>query len=438
MKHQATAASGARGAADFLRLGHEALARGDRTAALAIFQEGLAACSDDRELLRAAGSVLAWEGQPAEAAKLFARLTELHRDDAEAWVSLATTLAASKDLKAIRAAVARLADCAPAKAQPWYAFGSALAERGEWHAAEKHFRAALERDGAHAEAKRALANTLMALNRSKEAVPIFQDFAVQQAANPEDWVALGHALSAAGDGLGSMRAFRVAIAIETPRVAERYGLGSLAQHMFSDIHADEVARLTNLSPTPAILVASLPKAGTEFLAGSLLSGLRKRTLGVPAGGLFPNEWFSRQAIPRLVELRPVHVCHVTASRFNLTEISERLDRMVVHVRDPRQAIISWCHFLPKVVTNLDPIQALHFDLPSDFSDWPFDRQLDWMIDNHMPHWVGWVAGWHAAASDPRFKTRILFTRHEDLVADQTAFFERLLAFYDIGPARCKE
>jgi len=130
----------------------------------------------------------------------------------------------------------------------------------------------------------------------------------------------------------------------------------------------------------------------------------------------------------------VYVIHCSPSRYNRIELSNRLERMVVHVRDPRQAMISWCFFLPHVIRDLDPVHGLHLGVPKQYLDWELASQIDWQIDNYLPLQIDWIVGWVAAGEDPEFKTEILFMTHEELKENQRLYFEKLLKFYQIDPS----
>jgi hypothetical protein len=105
--------------------------------------------------------------------------------------------------------------------------------------------------------------------------------------------------------------------------------------------------------------------------------------------------------------------------------------MQVHVRDPRQVMISWFHFFPHVARELDPVQALHHGVPDDYFERSAERQLDWLIDNWLRWTIDWIEGWVQAEREPWFKTKLLFTTFEDMIADPKAFFDRILDFYGV-------
>jgi Flp pilus assembly protein TadD len=371
----------------------------------------------------------------------FYRLVRRQPADAAGWVWLATTLAAVEDWDRLRAEAARLRAAAPDAVEPWRAFGQALIKAGDWMSAEPLVRKACDLNPGGKEAKRSLAHVLMELGRAQEAALLFRELAFRDDAQPEDWVSLGHAASAIGDGRTSSRAFRVAILNYIEQVARQRGLVEIAQRSQRlgerGARAERVAALSHRPPTPPILVVTLPKSGSIYLHRALRDGLGKREIPHNVAGRLPQVGIELTALSRLIGAHGIIVAHYSPSHPNIVEIGARLDRMVVHVRDPRQAMISWCHFLPAYAGGTDPAEATLYGLPEGFITWDQSAQLDWLIDHHFALWVDWIQGWHQATAEDRLSTRVLFTRHEDLVADRSKFFERILQFYEIDPTLFK-
>jgi hypothetical protein len=200
-----------------------------------------------------------------------------------------------------------------------------------------------------------------------------------------------------------------------------------------DPQVRDALRAARQEATPAILMASLPRSGSVYLFHSLAHGLRKAGYGGAVGGVFPNHTVCQDGLARVIRLGLAAHTHLAPSRANLIEISVRhkLERMLVQVRDPRQAMISWYHFMPSVVTKLDHTQALHYRVPEEYWTWPTERQLDWQIDHWLVWVIDWIRGWVEAENEPWFTTKLHFARHEDLVADPKRFFDDILAFYGI-------
>ena len=210
-----------------------------------------------------------------------------------------------------------------------------------------------------------------------------------------------------------------------------------AQRLAPD-NATIAARLRDarVEAAPPMLLAALPKSGSVFVFQGLTDGTGKGRVSGVQGGAFPNFTVCQPGLIWLTSYRLATHTHLAPSRTNLIELSVRfkLDRMIVHVRDPRQALISWFHFLPSVIRVLDPSQQLHYDVPEDYLSWPEPRQLDWQIEHFLPWFVDWIIGWLDAHRQPWFETRILYTSFEDMVSNTRGFFDRILEFYDIDRA----
>jgi len=244
-----------------------------------------------------------------------------------------------------------------------------------------------------------------------------------------------HALRPAGGPDGPWRMLKAMRQIYDPDAAvcclER------AQRLAPD-NAEIAARLraARVAAAAPMLLAALPKSGSVFLFHGMTTGTGKGRISGIQGGAFPNFTISQSGMIFLLSYRLATHTHLAPSRTNLIELGARfrLDRMVVHVRDPRQALVSWYYFMSAVLRDLEPSQGLHYEVPADYLAWPQHRQLDWQIERMLPWFVDWIAGWLDASAYPHFTTRILFTTFEDMVADTKNFFDRILEFYEIDRA----
>jgi Sulfotransferase domain len=195
----------------------------------------------------------------------------------------------------------------------------------------------------------------------------------------------------------------------------------------------DMLRFARRRATPALIMTALPRSGSVFLWDSLTKGLNKQGHGGIQGGAFPNLTVCTENLLTAIKLRACTHTHFSPSRTNLLEVGPRakLDRLLVHVRDPRQAMVSFFHFMPAVIGELDPVQRMHYEVPDDYAARSVEAQLDWQIDNWLPGLVGWIKGWLDASSVSWFQTRILYTSFERMVADTKAFFDEILDFYGI-------
>ena len=313
-----------------------------------------------------------------------------------------------------------------------------LAHGGQYQEALSHIERFLPTDPDNTTAIDLKGQMLLQLRRNTEALETYCRLVRLNRADPRSWLCLGHALSAAGRSGESQRTFFKALSLELEAGATRLGLTAILPSFAAG--SGFVADLDpfTLKPSlPGIFIASLPKSGTVFLQDALCHGLDKRPVAVPSAGLFPNVMLAQSAVEQVVATGGVYVIHVRPSDFNRIEIANRLDRMIVHVRDLRQALLSWVMFLPNVLKNVDPVQAIHYALPKAYQEWPLEKQIDWQIENYLPQQIAWVGDWLETSKDAGFPTRVMFTTQEGLKQDQKAFFERLLDFLGIDAARFK-
>ncbi len=148
---------------------------------------------------------------------------------------------------------------------------------------------------------------------------------------------------------------------------------------------------------------------------------------------FPSFALSLQPVPAAIISN-----HIPASRANLMALNLSVDRLFVHVRDPRQAVVSYVHYLQYLKRTNNIYALLEARLPENYFLFSLEDQISWQIEySYLPVAVNWINSWVDAQNDPVFYPEILFTTHEQLVADNKGFFETILKFYDIDQSRFK-
>jgi hypothetical protein len=193
------------------------------------------------------------------------------------------------------------------------------------------------------------------------------------------------------------------------------------------VHADRL---------PSILVNTMPKSGSIYLSRMIASTLAADySLRSVAHGFFPTYFMIPDALERVRRGNIVRQEHFDASPINLFVCGRYLDRMVLHVRDPRGATLSWAHWVNHLLA-LHPtaINATIHQPPDDFLRWSLHRQLDWHIDRHLVSLVAWLRQWIAQDGGPG-AMRILWTTYDEIVTDESGLVRRILRFYGIAPER---
>ena len=175
---------------------------------------------------------------------------------------------------------------------------------------------------------------------------------------------------------------------------------------------------------PSILFNALPKSASSYCFEVLRRAGGLHDLGVSVG-LFP---FDRIAWQRYVCFARhggfIAHHHIDASAVNLWLLRERPVRLVVHLRDPRQALLSWLHHLNRSAPPDGKVFTLTIaSMPPNWFVLPISEQIDWLIDHHLPLFVDWIEAWVRAAESGDIE--VYFSTFEDMVAEPRAFFSRL-------------
>ncbi|HEY9081047.1 hypothetical protein [Magnetovibrio sp.] len=188
---------------------------------------------------------------------------------------------------------------------------------------------------------------------------------------------------------------------------------------------------------PGIFLNTMPKSGSIYISRWLGMGLTIPEMKI-AVCLFPDDLIIRSKLDVLAKGNAVCQQHVPAKDINLRFIANRLSHMAVHVRDPRQATLSWTHHLDKFYGLRDSqpdcvlgLESVNPALPDDYFTWDFSRKLDYQIETHLPQLIEWTDGWLKASQSNSYGLNILMTTFENFVSDPNTFIEALLAHFQI-------
>lgn len=115
---------------------------------------------------------------------------------------------------------------------------------------------------------------------------------------------------------------------------------------------------------------------------------------------------------------------------DLSALKSENAKIVLHVRDPRQALLSlYWHLHDDHQTEFVPDETKNWYYSQDM-----EVQLDWMIENLLPRLVSWIEDWVALKAEED-KTKdglpILITTYEELIENDIALSIKILKFYAI-------
>lgn len=95
-----------------------------------------------------------------------------------------------------------------------------------------------------------------------------------------------------------------------------------------------------------------------------------------------------------------------------------IDKIIVHVRDPRQSLLSMIHHITRYPEGTASLLGSHFD------EWDISAQVERLMEDYLRR-VSWIQGW----LDAEAELGVLFSTFEEFVRDRDAFIDRYLDFY---------
>ncbi|QWR77071.1 sulfotransferase domain-containing protein [Candidatus Magnetomonas plexicatena] len=219
------------------------------------------------------------------------------------------------------------------------------------------------------------------------------------------------------------------------------------------------------SASPTIFAAFLYKSASQSIAHALIDTLKLALLYHVDGYLYmPGRGMplTSSLHPRLF-LQPKTGCfvsaHFPASDINIENFKKYNQKCLVHIRDPRDSIISLCnHILTRHRdryalrgyngTVVEVKEALMEMLPNVFPDqsvynsfWDSipvmpeatlesdSETLEWFIRNQYEMFVNWIRDWIAASKE--LKGLIHLTSYEDFVIDPELYYRKIYDFYEV-------
>lgn len=192
--------------------------------------------------------------------------------------------------------------------------------------------------------------------------------------------------------------------------------------------------LNSTSSHPSIFINTLPKSGSLYCRGLLVEqlGLMHQRL---AGGYFPTDMFLEPSMRFFGKGGAIAQEHVPANPINIELANRHLTHMVIHVRDPRQATLSWVHHLERLRTSAREAHALRLIdpvLPEGYFERSMQEKVQWNLDHHLPACVSWITDWVDAIDAGQLKTQVLFTRFRKLREDPDGFFAEVFDFHRVN------
>lgn len=190
---------------------------------------------------------------------------------------------------------------------------------------------------------------------------------------------------------------------------------------------------------PLILLNTLPKSASESIWNRLAEGLGMAQSHLSIG-LFPDCSLLPARVQSAAEGGLIAKEHIPADSHNLRILSEQgVDRLVFHVRDPRQAALSWAHFVRDDVSMrlMAPIWRKVVP-PRDILRGDFSELLDWCIERYLAVQIAFIQAWLDVAEGNGTGPSVHFLSFEHFLSEPEAYIGELLEFFEIDRDRFSE
>jgi len=185
---------------------------------------------------------------------------------------------------------------------------------------------------------------------------------------------------------------------------------------------------------PSMFFVTTPKSGTAYLSRLFIEGFGLKYIFASFSG-FPTDSLALGEVKRMSSGNCYSTSHLDPSIINLQMLDYFLGRFIVHIRDPRQALWSWIHYVDRLIEEGQEESLLRIApmVPVKYKEWPFDKRLEWQTENHLPNLVHWIEAWLCVYDSRKYK--ILLCDYNDFVLDEKSYVDRVIAHFEI-PASC--
>lgn len=181
---------------------------------------------------------------------------------------------------------------------------------------------------------------------------------------------------------------------------------------------------------PSILISTLPKSGSAYIYHALTKGillkLNYKEIAISSRVFFPQDIIQPFNFKQFLQRPSVSNEHLPALKDNLRCLTQYPGKWMVHVRDPRQALLSWYYFLEGQEHNKMNQHYLH---PGYYHDSREDK-LNWQIQHQLPLFIDWLVGWMKFFQDKR-QPRVLLTFYRELRNEPEGFFSKILDYFEL-------
>lgn len=191
-------------------------------------------------------------------------------------------------------------------------------------------------------------------------------------------------------------------------------------------------RKAKMAGLPSILMTAIPKSASESLWNALAEGLGLAQSHVSIG-LFPDCCLVPYRLRDLATGGVIAKEHIAPNEHNIAMLKEAgIDHLLVHLRDPRQALLSWAHFVRDDVSRrmLAPIWRKTVP-PARLLDRSLHDVIDWCFEHYLPLLIDFAEGWHRQEDNGDSGLKVHCLTFETFVLDRDRYLADVLKFFEL-------
>lgn len=194
----------------------------------------------------------------------------------------------------------------------------------------------------------------------------------------------------------------------------------------------------DIKPASPLFLNALPQSGTFYISETLCDFYQVQTYRVTKR-TFPRDRIFENAFSRFIDqsLTRMVVAHADPSAQNIDLLHHELDRFILHVRDPRDSLISWVDFVDRHEEHKYTLGRVPPLPPADYFNWNREKKIDWQIEHFYKYSLQWLQEW-VVVLEQHPELEVKLTTFEQMVKDPLHFFQDLVAYYEGNPLNFSE
>lgn len=189
-------------------------------------------------------------------------------------------------------------------------------------------------------------------------------------------------------------------------------------------------------PKP-IFVVSMPQSGSAFVRSTLAISLGIRFDAADVGPLLRG-FVDRRRLQECIRRDTSYFkSHVSADPYNIDALSQSgVTRVCVHLRDPRDSLLSWLHksnnqFILGDHPSMNELAASGYAIRRDWSTLTRDYQQQWLVEHYFPELCLWSKKWLDTIRSGSDGMEYMLTSFELMSRTPKSYIESLSKFYSL-------